>query len=269
MSIDSTAFIHRDVVIPGAPAPGLYVAPPSPRAAVVVIHEIFGGRQPELVAVCERFAAAGYAALMPDLFGDGLKPLCIARSLREIARGEGPSVQALRAAGNVVARESGVPRERIGVIGFCLGGGFALAVGKAFAVTAANYGELVDVYVLRGIGPTIACFGARDRAYRDKAPVLRDRLQQLGVPHEVKVYDAGHAFLTEGHHPVASTLTRLLLDVDPARDTAARVEGWRDLMAFFDRHLGSPPGSDVSGPSSSSSLSSSPPSSSSTSPPSG
>jgi carboxymethylenebutenolidase len=256
--VSEVTITRTDVVIPGAPAPGLYVAPPSPRAAVVVVHEIFGGRQPELVAVCERFAAAGYAALMPDLFGDGLTPVCIARSLREIARGDGPSVQALRAAGDVVARESGVPRERVGVIGFCLGGGFALVVGKAFAATAANYGELVDIDVLRGIGPTIACFGSRDRAYRDKAPVLRERLQQLAVPHEVKVYDAGHAFLTEGHHPVAATLTRLLLDVDPARDAAARNEGWRDLMAFFARHLLD----DVSGPSSSSSLPSSSPSSS-------
>lgn len=233
----SEALTRRDVDIPGAPAPALYVAPSSPRAAVVVIHEIFGGRQPELVAVCERFASAGYAALMPDLFGDGFKPACIARSLREIARGEGPSVQALKAAAEVVATESGVPRERVGVIGFCLGGGFALVVGKAYAATAANYGELVDVEVMRGIGPTIACFGSRDRAYRDKAPVLRDRLQQLAVPHEVKVYDAGHAFLTEGDHPVAATLARLILDVDPPRDAAARAEGWRDLMAFFDRHL--------------------------------
>lgn len=258
----SDALIRREVAIPGAPAPGLYVAPSSPRAAVVVIHEIFGGRQPELVAVCERFAAAGYAALMPDLFGDGVKPLCIARSLREIARGEGPSVQALRAAGDVVARESGVPRERVGVIGFCLGGGFALVVGKAFAATAANYGELVDVDVLRGIGPTIACFGARDRAYRDKAPVLRQRLQQLAVPHEVKVYDAGHAFLTEGHHPVAATLTRLILDVDPARDAAARAEGWSDLMAFFARHLLDRDEVSASQPSSSQPSSSSPSSSS-------
>lgn len=229
--------MHKRVDIPGAPAPGLYVAPAAPRGAVVVVHEIFGGRQPELVAVCERFAAVGYAALMPDLFGDGFTPFCVARSLREIARGEGPSVDVIRAAGEVVARESGIPRERVGVIGFCLGGGFALVAGKAFKATAANYGELVSVEHLRGIGPTIACFGNRDRAYRGKAPVLQARLRQLDVPHEVRVYDAGHAFLSEGDHPVAGALTRLILDVDPVRDEAARAQGWQDIFAFFDTHL--------------------------------
>gem|GEM_PF-171112 len=252
-------FVRAEVPVPGAPASALYVAPSSPRAAVVVIHEAFG-RAPEIEAVCERFAAAGYAALMPDLFGDGARPLCIARSLREIAAGRGPSVAVLEAAADVVVARSGVPRDRVGVIGFCLGGGFALAVGRAFRVTACAYGEVPDIEVLRGLGPTIACFGGRDRAYRGKAPVLRQRLQQLGVPHEVKVYDAGHAFLTEGDHPVAGALTRLILDVDPARDAAARAEGWQDLMAFFARYLlddGLSAPSPSSSPSSSSSSSSS------------
>ncbi len=224
------------IEVPGTPAPGVYVAPSSPRAAVVVVHESFG-RTPELEAVCERFAAAGYAALLPDLFGDRPLGWCLVKSLREIARGEGPSIAALRAAADVVATKSGVPRDRVGVIGFCLGGGLALAVGKAFAVTGANYGELVDTDVLRGIGPTIACFGARDRAYGHKAEPLRRRLQQLDVPHEVRVYDAGHGFLTDGHHPIANAITRLILDVDPARDATARAEGWQHLMAFFARYL--------------------------------
>jgi carboxymethylenebutenolidase len=222
--------------VPGTPAPGYFVSPSSPRAAVVVVHESFG-RTPELEAVCERFADAGYAALLPDLFGDQPRGWCLVKGLREIARGEGPLLSAVRAAADVVAETSGVPRDRVGVIGFCLGGGLALAVGNAFAVTGANYGEVVDVEVLRGIGPTIACYGARDRAYGHKAQALRERLQQLGVPHEVRVYDAGHGFLTEGHHPFANAITRLILDIDPARDASARDDGWRHLMAFFARHL--------------------------------
>ena len=228
--------LHHELVIPGAPATGYYVAPPSPRGAVVVLHEIFG-RAPDIERACDRLAEGGYAALMPDLFGDGFKPLCVARSMRQIASGRGPSVDVIHAAADVLAERSGVPRARVGVIGFCLGGGFALAVGRAFAATSANYGQLPEEETMAGIGPTIACYGSRDRSTRAAVVTLRGRLARLGVPHEVHELDAGHAFLTDGARPIAEFLTRPLLDVNAQRDSAAREEGWARIFAFFERHL--------------------------------
>lgn len=232
-----------DVAIAGCPAPGYFAAPEGPpRGAVVVIHEIFG-RAPEMERVCVRLAEAGYAALMPDLFGEdqspsnGFKPLCVRRALSELKRGEGTYLTRIRAAGDDVAQRSGFARDDVGIIGFCLGGGFALAAGAAFKVTSTNYGEMVPEKHLAGIGPTIACFGDRDRKYRGNAPVLQERLVRLGVPHEVHTLQAGHAFLADGDHPTAAFLTRLMLDVDPVRDSAARDEGWLRILDFFERHL--------------------------------
>ena len=90
---------RQELSIPGAVAPGYYVSPPQPRGAVVVIHEIFG-RAPDIERACDRLAAGGYAALMPDLFGDRLKPLCVARSIRQIARGHGPEIDVICRAGD-------------------------------------------------------------------------------------------------------------------------------------------------------------------------
>lgn len=227
----------RDVIVPGAVAPGYLVIPTAPRAAIVVCHEIFG-RSPEIERVCHRLADAGYAALMPDLFGSRSKPVCIARGLAQIASGRGEFVDVIVAAADVVAAESGVDRERVGVIGFCMGGGFALATGKAFKATSTNYGELPAVDVLRGIGPTIGCYGTRDRKYRDNGRELSKRLTVLGVPHEIHDdFDAGHAFLADGHHPVMAGLTRFLLDVDSVRDANVREEAWQRILAFFAREL--------------------------------
>ena len=56
-----------------------------------------GGRR-DIERACDRLAEGGYAALMPDLFGDGFTPLCVARSMRQIASGRGPSVDVIHAA---------------------------------------------------------------------------------------------------------------------------------------------------------------------------
>ena len=226
----------RDVAIAGAAAPGFYAAPSSPRGAVVVCHEIFG-RAPEIERVCLRLAEAGYAALMPDLFGDRSKPLCIASALRQIARGEGEFIDVVVNAADVVAAESGVDRGRVGVIGFCLGGGFALATGKVFKAASTNYGDLPSVEVMRGIGPTIGCYGELDRVYGKTGAELAKRLTVLQVPHEVHTLKAGHAFLADGDHPVAEMLTRFIINVDAKRDAAAREEGWEAILGFFGRHL--------------------------------
>lgn len=215
-----------------------YLAGPAsmPRAAVVVVHESFG-RAPEIEAVCRRLAAAGYLALMPDLFGSRFKPFCVVNAMKTVRTGKGPELEALWAAAEWLEQASGLSRARIGVVGFCLGAGLALAAGRAFAAVSASYGDLPPLEVMRGIGPTVALFGARDRAYRGKAKVLEERLKVLGVEHEVHVLSAGHAFLTDGRHPVAKALTRPLLDVDAARDAAAREEGWQKILAFLGRAL--------------------------------
>src|SRR5262249_29946020 len=154
------------------------------RGAIVVVHEIFG-RAPEIERATKRIAEQGYAALMPDLFEKRFKPLCISQAMRELAAGRGEMIDVLRAAGDEVAKQAGTSREKTAVIGFCIGGGLALAVGNAFGAVSTNYGDIPSSDVMRGIGPTIGCYGGRDRAFRKAPNLLRERLKVLGVEPEV------------------------------------------------------------------------------------
>ncbi len=228
----------RDVTFetPRGPRVGFLALPPTPRGALVVVHEIFG-RAPEIDRVAVRLAEAGYAALVPDLFGGRFKPLCIAQAMRELGRGQGEYIDVLRAAGDELARSSARPRESVAVMGFCMGAGLALAVGNAFKMVSANYGDVPPEEVLRGTGPTIACYGGKDLAFRSGPALLRKRLGAVGVEPEVHVFPtAGHAFLADGQHPVASFFTRPILSVDPERDAGAREEAWTKIFAFLERH---------------------------------
>jgi carboxymethylenebutenolidase len=206
---------------------------------VVVIHEVFGD-QPEMRAVCQRFADRGYVAVMPDLFaGRGPHPICVARTMIDASRGRvNEDIDAARAW--LVAQED-VDGERIGVIGFCMGGGFALAYvgGSPPGVRAAavNYGPVPrSSSRLRGACPVIASYGAKDKMIgRAHAERLRGHLQALGVEHDVAVYDeAGHCFMTEGRHPIGR-LVYLPMRLGYVHDAA--VDAWQRIFAFFDARL--------------------------------
>ncbi len=231
----------HDVTIPGdaargdPPAPGYAALPPDAKRGVVVIHEIFG-RQPEIDGVVDRFAARGYAAVAPDLFANG-RLACIRAVFTAMKTGDDVEPERLAHRARAwLSERSGVPFERIGLIGFCFGGGFALLAGSGWAAVSTNYGEVPPAERMRGIGPVIGCYGGRDVLFRKKADVLRERLAAVGVTPEVHVYpSAGHAFLTENNHPVASALTWPLMHV--RYDPKVAGEAWASIDAFFDRHL--------------------------------
>ena len=105
-----------------------YVAVPSasagPWPAVVIIHEAFGLND-DIRGKADEFAAHGYLALAPDLFDGKSWIRCIRSAFQQLRARQGPAFEALDA-----AREFLVARPdctgKAGVIGFCLGGGFAL-----------------------------------------------------------------------------------------------------------------------------------------------
>jgi carboxymethylenebutenolidase len=220
----------------GPSTPAYASLPAGAERGVVVIHELFG-RQPEIDRVVDRFAAAGYAAVGPDLFAGRSKPACIRRALTTIASGEGQFVEQLAEAKRWLSSESGVDEQRIGVIGFCIGGGLALAVGRRFAAVSSNYGDLPPDEVLRGSPPIIACYGGRDRIFRRNAERLRQRLRVLGQTEpEVHTYPSvGHSFLTDGHHPIATALSWPLFHI--RYDPGVAEDAWDKILGFFERSL--------------------------------
>lgn len=229
-----------EVTVPCAttgPFPAFASLPDGARKGVVVIHEIFG-RMPEIDGVAARFAERGYAAIAPDLFHTGWLT-CVRRAMRDLPSGTGPQFEQIGAARDFLV-ERGVPKARVGVIGFCLGGAFALGVGRGWGAVSANYGMTPPAETLRGIGPVIACYGAKDRMMGSQPGRLRERCAAVGVTPEIHVLEgAGHSFLTQGTSrigPIMGLLTGAGYREAPAK------EAWEKIFAFFDRELGSTEG---------------------------
>ena len=135
-----------DISYPVADGLAGYLAVPSalpgPWPAVVVIHEAFGLND-DIRAKADEFAARGYLALAPDLFDGKSWIRCIRGAFGQLRAGRGPAFTALDAAREFLAARPDCTG-KAGVIGFCLGGGFALlcAPRPGFDVAAVNYGDV-------------------------------------------------------------------------------------------------------------------------------
>jgi carboxymethylenebutenolidase len=231
-----------DTTVPGgASAPELRAhlavppATPGPWPGVVVLHEILG-LNADIREQAGRLAAAGYLTVAPDLFSAGGKARCIRSVVRALTSGSGPAVDDIAATRTWLAGHADCTG-RVGVIGFCMGGGFALLTAPSgFAAAAPNYAPLpAGEDALRGACPIVASYGARDRGLRGAAEKLETRLRAAGVEHDVKEYpDAGHSFLNRhGLGPAAPVLRVAGIGYHgPSAEDA-----WGRILRFFDEHL--------------------------------
>lgn len=209
-----------------------------PAPGIIVLHEIFGVNG-DIKANAQKLADAGYVSLALDLYSTGNKPLCIARAIADMAKGNGPTVDRIDAAREWLSQRPEVSGNRIGVIGFCMGGTFALAaaIHHDFAVASVNYGRVPKgEHALDGVCPVIASYGAKDKTLRHDPARLEKALSKLDVEHDVKTYpDAGHSFLNKGipgwMPPVPPMSVRYVPE--------AAEDAWARILPFFKTHLSS------------------------------
>jgi carboxymethylenebutenolidase len=213
---------------------------PGPWPAVVLIHEAFGLND-DIRAKADEFAARGYLALAPDLFDGKSWIRCIRSAFGQLRAGCGPAFTALDAARTFLAARPDCTG-KAGVIGFCLGGGFALlcAPRPGFDVAAVNYGDVPKdaENVLAGACPVVGSFGGRDQMGTQHPERLERALSVLEVPHDVHVYPAsGHRFMTEsdGVGAVFARLGKMSYQPEDAADA------WKRIFAFFGTYLDGQP----------------------------
>jgi carboxymethylenebutenolidase len=219
-----------------------YLATPDgdgPWPGVVVVHEAFGVDD-VMRRHTERVAAMGHLALMPDLFSDGGARRCLVTTFRALRAGEGKAFDDLEAARRRLLAD---PRcnGKIGVVGFCMGGGFALMLaGRGYAAVAPNYGlEPPDLdAALEGSCPVVASYGAKDRQLRDVPAKIVSALDRQGVAHDVKLYPrAGHSFLNDAWNG-PRLLRPLLRAAGAGPEPVSAADAWDRIERFFALHLG-------------------------------
>jgi carboxymethylenebutenolidase len=236
-SIEVPASVEAWLAVPEVPAPW---------PAVVVVHDGLGMSR-DLCNQADWLAEEGFLAAAPDLFGKRGRLACMISIMRQVQSGRGPVFDQIDAVRRwLAAREDCTGT--VGIIGFCMGGGLALALapGHGFAASSVNYGAASKAAYsadrLADACPIVASYGGKDPTLRGAAARLTEALRAAGVPHDVKEYpDVGHGFMNDhegaGDELPAALAVMVKLMPGPGYDEAATQDARRRISAFFGQHL--------------------------------
>lgn len=219
----------------GVSVPGYLAEAARPLGAVVVIQE-WWGLNDQIRGVAERFASAGFTALVPDLYrGKSTVEAEEAHHLMtDLNFGDAASQDVRGAVNHLKGLKLG--RGKVGVTGYCMGG--ALTVLASTLVPEADaavvwYGMPPLEYVDAGrIGMPLQAHWATQDEFFAIAGVdaLEAKFAAAGVAYE------GHRYLA--HHAFANETAQGPGRIDKTQyDAAWAQQAWDRAMRFFGTHL--------------------------------
>ena len=210
---------------------GYLAIPAAPNGIGVLVLQEWWGLVPHIQQVADRFAAAGYTALAPDLFhGDSTTSPDEAQRML-MALNIDRTAQDLQQAADFLLQQESVTQPKLAVVGFCMGGQLALLA----ATVSASIGAVVDFYGIHPnvkpdfsklAAPVLGFFGENDDFVPPEvAQQLQSDIQQAGKSIEAHTYaNAGHAFFNDSRPEVYNP--------------QAAADAWERSLSFLQQHLG-------------------------------
>ncbi|MDB5435466.1 MAG: hypothetical protein JWR47_1723 [Phenylobacterium sp.] len=239
---DDKGLVTETVEIPTADRkiPG-YLARPAGKGkhpVVFVYSEVFGVHE-WVKDICRRLAKAGYVALAPDLFirtGDPSKTTDM-KVVMDIVKAQ-PDAQVTSdtaASLKYLAAQPYADMKRLGVTGFCWGGGavwvacerfpeFKAGVAWYGPLKAGPYPRTPPIDLVKDLKcPVLGLYGGQDKGIpAADIEAMRAAIKAAGKTAEIVVYpDAQHGFLA---------------DYRPSYNAEASADGWKRMLAFFKAH---------------------------------
>ena len=207
----------------GALRSGYLALPATPATAGVLVIQEWWGLVPHIKNVADRFAAAGYAALAPDLYNGraATEPNAAQKLMQELNIAQAATDMAAAAA---LLRTW---CKRVGCVGFCLGGGLTLRLAAMGVIDAAvpYYGVVRSAPDWYGVRCPILGHYAADDSATDALPELRAALAAAGKPAQFHIYPGtGHAFFNDERPQVYNAAAALL--------------SWQRTLQFLGENLG-------------------------------
>ena len=214
----------------GGNTPGYLAIPKSGHGPGVVVIQEWWGLVPHIKDVCDRFADQGFVALAPDLYhGKVAKSPDEAGKMMMALRIE-EAEKDLKGAIDFLAAQEATTGDKVGVIGFCMGGALALyaatknsKVGACVVFYGGHPKVKPDLPNLQS--PVLGIYGELDGSVTPLlVHELEDQLKKLGKSFEVHIYPgAGHAFFNDARPEVYNA--------------EAAGDAWRRTIEFLKKNL--------------------------------
>jgi carboxymethylenebutenolidase len=163
-----------------------------------------------------------------DLFSNRNRAICMIQIMHGmlIRPLNNSMLSDLESAASFLQKQPSVDANRIGVVGFCMGGAYALQLAitdKGMKAASVFYG--MNPKPLEAVAQSCPIVGSYpDKDFTTQAGrELESKLTKFDVPHDIKIYDdTQHSFFAQQRTPV---------------ETSAAQDAWQRMLSFFEKHL--------------------------------